>query len=143
MALNRMVFTDESTIGVLNAGNAFHCFTLEDTNRGLSNTMSPQEIQVKKVFGKTAIPTGRYRVVLNFSSRFKKVMPLIVNVPGFEGIRIHSGNTAADTEGCILVGMEKQINQILESRNAWAELMKVLEDVHGKESIYITINNLS
>lgn len=91
--LLRNLYTDHSTRGILLINNKIFCYTLEDTVRPKG---------ADKVPGQTAIPAGRYEVILNFSNRFQKIMPLLLNVPGFVGIRIHGGNTAADTEGCIL-----------------------------------------
>ena len=93
-----------------------------------------------KVQDETAIPSGRYEVILNMSNRFKKYMPLLLNVPNFSGIRIHAGNTKEHTEGCILVGVEDGNDGFLgNSRSAFNELMKVLRKVEKKEKIYITI----
>jgi hypothetical protein len=109
--LDRYEFTDESTIGKLYANGEFVCYTLEDCDRYLENGGV-------KVQNKTAIPRGLYNVTVNFSERFQRKMPLILNVPGFAGIRIHAGNTSVDTDGCILVGMNKEVDKILQSRDA-------------------------
>lgn len=113
--IKRKWFTDESTIGELEGGN-FSCFTLEDPERN------------EKIYGKTAIPRGRYRVVITYSNRFKRRMPLLLDVPGFEAIRIHSGNKAVDTEGCILVGMTRSLNWISRSREAYSILFKMIDN---------------
>jgi hypothetical protein len=97
LRLVRKEFTEKSTIGDLLIDDSFFCFTLEDMVR---------EPGVK-IPGQTAIPEGRYRVVIDQSNRFRRAMPHILDVPMFEGIRIHSGNTDKDTEGCILLGMTK------------------------------------
>lgn len=89
---------------------------LEDTDRGLYQAMSVADITAKKVYGKTAIPTGTYNCIYTWSSRFRRMLPLIENVRGFTGIRIHAGNTAKDTEGCILLGENKQRGMVLNSR---------------------------
>ncbi len=119
----------DSIIGEMEIDGIFFCFTLEDPERGI------------KVPGKTAIPTGRYKLILDFSNRFKKVMPHILDVPGFEGIRIHPGNTAADTEGCLLVGKEKGIDKVFKSFLAFTSLMEELRGVPKEEKIWITITN--
>ena len=90
----------------------FFCYTLEDV------------VREQKIYGKTAIPYGKYEVVITYSPRFQKNMPLLKNVPNFEGVRIHTGNTANDTEGCILVGKSKGYDFIGGSRNAFNELME-------------------
>ncbi len=86
-----------ATPGSLSIDGAFECFTLEDVDRGLLQTMPLSEIGRLKIRGKTAIPRGRYELVISFSDRFRKLLPLAQNVPGFIGIRIHSGNVVGDT----------------------------------------------
>lgn len=102
----RTDFSSTATIGSLLIDGEFFCYTLEDVVRETG----------AKVPGKTAIPYGVYEVIINMSSRFQKEMPLLLNVPGFAGIRIHPGNTDVDTDGCILVGNRKQTNRILNSK---------------------------
>lgn len=92
------------------------CSALEDEDRGLSDTMSLSEIQKKKVNGHTAIPTGIYKIKITWSPRFKKMMPLVSDVKGFSGIRLHAGNTPDDTEGCILFGVHDKVGQVRNSR---------------------------
>jgi hypothetical protein len=96
LVLLRKYYTDKSTIGELSINGHFECHTLEDKVRSKKG---------KKVYGQTAIPAGTYQVIINTSSRFNVLMPLLLNVPGYEGIRIHPGNTDAQTLGCLLVGM--------------------------------------
>jgi len=100
LELRRMEFGTSYTIGRLYIDGAFQCYTLEDKVREVDG----QPVQVWKVPTKTAIPKGTYKLIIDFSNRFQKDMPHILDVPGFEGIRIHSGNTSEDTEGCIIVG---------------------------------------
>ena len=107
---------DGYTIGKLSINGKYICDTLEDTDRGLTDEMSRDEIEAKKEYGETAIPTGTYKVIVNYSTRFKKNMPLICGVKGFEGVRIHSGNTPKDTLGCILCGRNTVVGGISESR---------------------------
>jgi len=90
--VKRIHRTEKSTIGEMYVDGVFQCYTLEDKER---------EVKIKS---ETAIPKGTYDVIINMSNRFKKEMPLLLKVPNFEGVRIHSGNTNHDTEGCILVG---------------------------------------
>jgi len=104
LILNRIAKKDTYTIGKLYINGTYLCDTLEDKDRGLTKDMSVSEIQKKKVYGETAIPTGKYQVIMSYSNKFKKVLPLVLNVPGYSGIRFHSGNTANDSLGCILVG---------------------------------------
>ena len=103
-------------------------FTLEDAFR---------EVKVK---GKTCIQKGTYKVVLDMSQRFQRIMPHVLDVPNFEGIRIHSGNTDADTEGCILVGGNRGENRISESRVTFNQLMLILNNAISKgETITLEI----
>ncbi len=124
--LRRNVFTNESTIGDLLVGDRFEAYTLEDSVRGMTK-------------GKKAIPSGNYEVIINFSSRFKRPMPLLLGVPGFEGVRIHSGNTEKDTEGCILLGHQKFANQIGESRQAFEDFFPKLENALKLGKVFINI----
>jgi hypothetical protein len=93
LLLDRKEYDKDSTLGDLYLDGVFECVTLEDQVR-----------EGPKVKGETAIPEGTYEVLLTHSPRFKRTLPLLVDVPGFDGIRIHPGNTADDTEGCLLVG---------------------------------------
>jgi hypothetical protein len=95
-----------STLSTLTVDGIAQQYILEDTDRRLSQDMPLEEIRKIKVYGKTAIPYGRYRVLITYSTRFKRLMPVLLNVPGFSGIRIHSGNTHQNTEGCLLPGMK-------------------------------------
>jgi len=103
----------EYTIGKLYIDGQYFCDTLEDTVRAKG----------EKVYGKTAIPAGMYRVKKTFSPRFKKILPEILEVEGFSGVRIHAGNTAKDTEGCILLGLNKTKGAVINSQNAVAFFM--------------------
>lgn len=109
LRLDRIFRTNEYTIGELYVDGAYISDTLEDPVRPLPEVCpnTPKRITCKckeKVYGDTAVPAGTYEVKLSYSSRFKRIMPEILNVPHFLGIRIHKGNKTADTEGCILVG---------------------------------------
>ena len=120
------------TIGRLYIDGEYFCDTLEDKVRDLS-----KEAKVK---GQTAIPTGRYRVYLTYSPRFKRILPLLEDVPQFTGVRIHRGNTAKDTEGCILVGFNREVGKVLDSAATEQRLMAVLQNAVNKgEQIFITI----
>ena len=127
LSLARYDLTPDRTIGQLSIGGTFQCYTLEDAVR-----------EGPKVPGKTAIPYGRYEVVLTPSQRFQTVLPLLLDVPNFTGIRIHAGNTAADTEGCILVGKARDGDAVLESRAALADLLARLT-AEPDEDIWITL----
>ena len=127
LRLLRKTFTEESTIGVLSINGATECFTLED------------KVRAVKIAGKTAIPAGIYEVVITFSDRFRKPLPLLLNVPNFAGIRIHPGNTAEDTEGCILVGQTQGTNQVGKSKVAFAALFAKLEAGLTQEKVFIEV----
>lgn len=115
ITVKRCIFEDDTTIGVMRFDGKFQCFTLEDKIRDI------------KIDGKTAIPKGKYKVILNMSNRFQKVLPLLIDVPNFAGVRIHSGNTHVDTEGCILVGnLITNSRSIGESKLAMDKLMLIL-----------------
>lgn len=128
--LRRKWKTENSTIGELFINGVYECYTLEDKER-------PEK--AKKVFGKTAIPIGRYEIVINYSNAFKTFLPLLLNVKGFLGIRIHTGNNEHDTLGCILVGSRKAENKILNSRAASRDLFKKMTTAAKREKIYITV----
>lgn len=107
LLLERLYFKAEYTIGCLSMDGTRFCDTLEDRVRDLKHET--------KVPGKTAIPAGCYEVTVNYSTRFRRELPRLLNVPGFEGILIHRGNTAADTSGCILVGENREPGKLLNS----------------------------
>lgn len=116
MKLHRKYRKNGYTIGLLYVNGKFVCNTLEDTDRGLTSSMTKEQIADVKVKGKTAIPVGTYPVIMSYSPRFKRQMPLLCGVKGFEGIRIHSGNTANDTEGCILCGKNTEVGKVTNSK---------------------------
>lgn len=134
LTLNRIFLGSSATIGELYADREHIADTLEDRVRP----------EGEKVYGKTAIPEGTYEMVLSYSPRFKKILPEILNVPNFTGIRIHCGNSSADSSGCILVGTwdgEKE-DWISDSKIAFNKLMSLLEEAtNNKEKITITVNN--
>lgn len=103
----------EYTIGKLYIDGHYLCDTLEDTVRPVG----------VKISGKTAIPAGTYKVKKTMSPRFKKILPEILNVPGFTGVRIHAGNLASHTDGCLLLGLNKKKGQVLESQTTMAFFM--------------------
>ncbi len=123
--LQRKWLTPESTIGELSLDGKFLCFILEDT------------IRPEKIKGKTAIPKGKYEIVITPSNRFKRDLPLLLNVPNYEGIRIHPGNTAADTEGCLLPGLERSKDKVLASRIAFDELFATIRTLLKQGELWI------
>ncbi|NNV54533.1 DUF5675 family protein [Limnovirga soli] len=142
LLLDRDVRTTDSTTGKLYINGKFECFILEDQDRELSQSNSIEQIVKSKVAGKTAIPAGRYKVIINQSARFKTLLPLLLNVPGFSGIRIHPGNTPADTEGCLLPGISRQSNKVIGSRIAFSKLFSKMQNANlQNEEIFITIQS--
>lgn len=142
LELKRTTFTKESTIGELFIDGKFECYVLEDVVR------KPNEA---KLFGKTAIPTGTYRVLITYSNRFRRLMPLLSDLPGKStrfgtrslgecGVRIHSGNTAADTEGCLLVGLDKKTDFVGRSRDAYSRLFPAIQEAVATGGATITIS---
>ncbi len=139
------------TIGNLYIDGKWFCNTCEDTDRGLHQTMPIEEIKAKKIYGMTAIPTGRYIVRMDivspkysqydwYKKNFQGRMPRLETVKGFEGILIHPGNSALDSYGCILVGVNKQKGKVLESRDTFLKLWKILEAAYRrKETIYLEV----
>lgn len=140
LQLKREIFTDESTIGTLTIDGVFECYILEDKDRGINNTLTLEQIMRVKVYGKTAIPYGRYEVDWTMSARFKVMMPILLNVVGWSGIRIHKGNTEIDSLGCLLCGTRKLSNRITESTSATNKLYAKIESAKKQgQRIYITI----
>lgn len=127
--LIRDTFTDKSTTGQLFVDDVFECYVLEDVVR-----------DGEKVYGKTAIPYGLYELTIDYSPKYDRPMMHVLDVPGFQGIRIHSGNDADDTEGCLIVGRMRRQNWVGESKLAYAPLFqKVREVVNAKEKIIIEV----
>ena len=125
----------EEVIDEYSTGTAerYFCDTLEPTWRDYKNG-------AYKVKGRSAIPEGRYAVVISYSPKFKQWLPILLGVPKFEGIRIHAGNTTADTEGCILVGKNREVGKVLESRIWLHRLKQKIVEAKGRgEAVWITI----
>ena len=149
--LRRIAKRDTYTIGQLEIAGKRICDTLEDKDRGLTDRQPEDVIKRIKVHGETAIPTGTYRVDMDsVSPRFGSVafykqvcggkLPRLVGVKGFQGVLIHAGNTAQDTHGCILVGQNKQVGTVLNSRDTFEHLYKLMAQARAKgEEITITI----
>ena len=128
------------TIGKMYVNNIYFCDTLEDADRGLTQASSVSSIHKIKIPSKTAIPTGTYKVVVNKSPKFGRMLPRLLNVPGFDGILIHRGNTDKDTSGCILVGENKVIGKVLNSTQYEIKLVSLLSKAQSSgEEVDITI----
>lgn len=133
---NERIYKGEDyTIGELSINGTFFCHTLEDKVRLLNSYED-------KVYGNTAIPIGRYKVILSYSNHFKRILPEILNVDFFKGVRIHEGNNKDNTEGCLLVGECKNVEEgwIYNSKNTYKKLFQILQDaVNRNEEIYLSI----
>jgi Steigviridae/Suoliviridae L,D-carboxypeptidase/transpeptidase len=124
------------TIGKLSINGAFRCFTLEDEVREIPGT----PVVAWKIPNQTAIPIGTYELTIDFSQRFGRRMIHILDVPGFDGIRIHTGNTAVDTDGCILVGLDRSGDRIARSIPALEILQPLVEAaLDNNEPVTITV----
>lgn len=126
--LRRLEFGDDYTIGTMLIDGLMLGHTLEDKDRKL------EEIGIgAKIKGKTAIPRGRYDVVLSYSNRFKRIMPEVLGVPGFTAIRIHGGNTHEDTEGCPLLGACKEGGRISDCASVNATLRRRIDIASARQ----------
>lgn len=136
----RKYFSETSTISELFYDGRFVCFLLEDKDRGLQSDWDLARIKAEKVYGKTAIPTGEYSIQITYSPKYKKDMPQVMNVKGFEGIRIHSGNVADHSEGCLLPGLTMKQDFVGNSREAVAKLYTIIKtNLDAKREVRLKI----
>lgn len=132
LLLIRDIFAPQRTLGVLYVNGVKECYICEDVVRPNG----------EKVYGKTAIPEGRYEVKITMSNRFKRELPLLLNVPNFEGIRIHSGNHEGHTEGCLLPGKTRNASGVFSSVIATNNLiLKIRSALNSGKKVFITIKN--
>lgn len=138
LTLKRIALRPTYTIGKLYIDDAYFCDTLEDTVRD-TNKSGKFDNGEQKIKGKTAIPYGTYEIKWTYSPRFKKYTPQLMNVPSFEGIRIHAGNTSADTEGCLILGENKQVGKVINSRATINKFYPIIKEAcsNGKVTIEI------
>jgi hypothetical protein len=129
LKLARKTYTANSTIGMLFVDGQFECYTLEDV------------VRPTKIYGETAIPTGRYKLVVTWSPAFKRLLPLLVDVPGYSGVRIHTGNDKTNTLGCVLVGLDKLTDRIGRSKLAFDALMPKIQAATAREEVFIEISD--
>ena len=122
--VKRIAKKEKYTIGHLFINDEYFCDTIEDKDRGLDDSMTESEIKKIKIKGKTAIPTGEYKLAIDYSPHFGKNCFHILNVKGFDGIRIHSGNDEEDSEGCLIVGQNKLVGKVINSKDTLAKLYK-------------------
>jgi hypothetical protein len=137
LIVDREPSTPRTTLGILSVDGIFECYTLEDTVREIAG----KPVSTWKIPGETAIPNGTYQIVIDYSDRFKRPMPHILNVDGFDGVRIHSGNTAVDTEGCILLGRQRQgSDEVLDSAAAFSVFFPKLQAaIQRGEQVSLTV----
>jgi hypothetical protein len=135
LKLQRRFSGEGYTIGSLSIDGVYFCDTLEDADRGLTQTMPVEEIRRIKVAHETAIPTGVYKVIVNLSPAKKRLLPCLLDVPDFSGILIHRGNTKNDSSGCILVGENKVKGKVINSTPYERRLVEILTQTqeHGEE----------
>lgn len=150
LELKRIAKKPTYTIGKLFVDGQKVCDVIEDTDRGLTQDMPLSEIQKKKVYGKTAIPTGTYEITLNVvSPKYSKSpfmiknangarVPRLLNVPGWQGVLIHTGNYASESLGCLLVGINDKVGMVTKSKETFIKLYKILQT--AKDKITITIS---
>lgn len=138
LTLKRIALRPTYTIGKLYIDDAYFCDTLEDTVRD-TNKSGKFDNGEQKIKGKTSIPYGTYEIKWTYSPRFKKYTPQLMNVPSFEGIRVHAGNTSADTEGCLILGENKQVGKVLNSRATINKFYPIIKEAcsNGKVTIEI------
>ena len=152
LTLKRIAKRPTYTIGKLYIDGVYICDTCEDKDRGLTQSMPLAEIKKRKVYSLTAIPTGTYTISMNaVSPRFSKKdfyktncnggrVPRLLNVPGYDGVLLHVGNSAQDSAGCVLVGKNSQVGKVLNSKDTFLKLYKKLKEASDKgEKITITI----
>ena len=139
LRLERKYFKKTYTIGNLYINGSFFSNTLEDKNRDV-NKNGKFDNGETKIYGETCIPFGTYKVILTMSSKFKRELPRLLNVPSFEGVLIHRGNTAKDSAGCILVGENKAVGKVLNSTPYEEKLVKMMKNAISRgEEITIEI----
>ena len=139
LTLKRLNLTPNYTEGELYVNGVYFCKTLEDTNRDL-NKNGQFDNNEKKVYGETCIPYGKYKVVLSYSPKFKRELPEILEVPDFQGIRIHRGNKISDTLGCVLCGEKVKNGYLSNSTPYEIKLVELLKQANLRnEESYIEI----
>lgn len=143
IGLNRRHFKDTYTIGKLYIDSQYFCDTLEDKVRELHDINHDNDFNDPgegKIYGETAIPCGRYKVDIVWWTKHQKEVPIILGVPGFTGILIHSGSDPKHTEGCILVGENKYKGRLVNSPYYATTLTNMIRDaINEKEKVFITI----
>lgn len=138
--VRRTEFYPECTHGKLYIDDEYLCDTLEDQDRDFNRDGDITDKGEGKVYGQTAIPRGRYEITIRVSPRLGKLLPALLEVPGFDGVLIHSGNTPEDTNGCILVGTKQNRGLVISSKYHMLRIMERIKPVFDKgEEIHITV----
>lgn len=133
LVLKRSYRGPKYCIGHLFIDGVYFCDVIEDVDRGLTQDMSLAQIKIIKVYGKTAIPYGTYKVTITYSPKFEKYLPYINKVPGFTGIRIHNGVDQNSSLGCIIVGENKIKGKVINSKATLNKLMEILKTANDIE----------
>jgi hypothetical protein len=143
LTLIRKYFKEKYTLGKLSVDQNPICDTMEDVVRNLHDINHDGDFDDDaegKIYGKTAIPCGKYKIIVSLSPRLKRRLPLLLNVPGFTGIRIHGGKNETWTEGCILVGENKEKGSLVNYPYWEATIRNMIDEkIKNKESVFITI----
>lgn len=146
--LRTVAQNNKYTIGKLYIDGKYYCDTIEDTVRDLPEkcpyTVKGQVCKCKeKVYAKTAIPAGIYEIKMTYSNKFKRILPLLMDVPHFIGIRIHRGNTEVDSAGCIIIGENKVKGKVINSTQYEVDIVKKFNEyVQEGKKILITITRM-
>lgn len=138
IVVKRIALKPTYTIGKLYIDGEYFCDTLEDTVRDL-NKNGKFDNGEKKVYGETAIPYGKYEIKWTYSPRFKRYTPQLTNVPSFDGIRIHSGNSSKNSSGCLLLGENKQVGKVLNSKATINKFYPIIKQACSKGKVTIEI----
>ena len=140
LRLERKYRSNNYCIDKLYINGKYFSDALEDPDRGLTDSMSLEEIKKIKIKGNTCIPYGTYNVIITYSPRFKRNLPLINNVKGFDGIRVHNGNTPQDSSGCVLLGFNKIKGQVIDSKVTVNKFIDIVQKALNKgEKVTIEI----
>lgn len=146
--LIRWIFSAKSTIGVISLDGSFICNCIEDCDRGLNQSMSLEEIKARKMYGITAIPYGRYKILIQQSPRFSQragkpvYVPYITNVPGYSGVEIHSANFASQLLGCIAPGMYDplKVDSVWFSKQSYQKLFDLIKEKIADKDVFLKIS---
>ena len=139
LTLERIFFSPTYTIGKLYIDGVYFCDTIEDVNRDLNKDGDLNDVGEGKVYSKTAIPFGKYQVIVNMSPKFKRLLPRLLNVPHFDGVLMHNGTTEKSSAGCIILGKNTIKGQVTDSTRYMNELTNLLNEAQKTRKIYITV----